>query len=492
MDDHEVVAAIAADDPAGIAMAYDRYAAALYDYCHWMLRQPTDAAEALQHTYVIAATTIRDLPEAPELRPWLYSIARRECLCHLRTSVAAGDGESRATEQRDETAQQDAADLQPIDATLMFRAPSQPIDATLMFRAPNQPADSPSQPIDATLIFRAVDAADGLTDVNRDLEQAEPRKLICAALADLKPREREVLELNLRHGLDDADLATALGVSLSQALVLASRARSRMEKALGALLAARIARDTCPALREVLSDWDGRLTKETSDLVGVHIEQCEGCAGQHQGTLRPAALSSLLPLASLPAGHREQVMRLCSAADASSVAYRRRADRSPESVSRKRIWPTIRMQRWASIRGNPGMASATVVVVAWVVTAVSVSVLAFVGPRSAGVLTAGPIVQHPPTSPAASVTATASPVVPSPSASPKPSPRVSRARTATPSPVESSPTFVEPSRSPKPSPSPSRSPKPSNSPSPAKSPSPTTSPSPSSSGSASPSPSGTS
>ena len=53
--DREVVAAITAGDPAGIAMAYDRYAAALYGYCHWMLRDSADAAASLQDTFVIAA-----------------------------------------------------------------------------------------------------------------------------------------------------------------------------------------------------------------------------------------------------------------------------------------------------------------------------------------------------------------------------------------------------------------------------------------------------
>ena len=50
MDDREVVAAIAAiaaDDTAGIAAAYDAYAAALYGYCHWLLRDPAHAAGAL-------------------------------------------------------------------------------------------------------------------------------------------------------------------------------------------------------------------------------------------------------------------------------------------------------------------------------------------------------------------------------------------------------------------------------------------------------------
>jgi DNA-directed RNA polymerase specialized sigma24 family protein len=70
MDDREMVAAIRSENPAGLAAAYDKYAAALYDYCHWRLRQPADAAEAVRDTFVIAAAP-EDLPEASGLRPWL-------------------------------------------------------------------------------------------------------------------------------------------------------------------------------------------------------------------------------------------------------------------------------------------------------------------------------------------------------------------------------------------------------------------------------------
>ena len=77
--DREVVAAITAGDPAGIAMAYDRYAAALYGYCHWMLHDSADAAGALKDTFVIAAATLSDLSEPSKLRPWLFALARNEC-----------------------------------------------------------------------------------------------------------------------------------------------------------------------------------------------------------------------------------------------------------------------------------------------------------------------------------------------------------------------------------------------------------------------------
>jgi DNA-directed RNA polymerase specialized sigma24 family protein len=41
-----------------MVLMYDKYAAALYGYCHWMLHDSADAAGALQNTFVIAATAL--------------------------------------------------------------------------------------------------------------------------------------------------------------------------------------------------------------------------------------------------------------------------------------------------------------------------------------------------------------------------------------------------------------------------------------------------
>ena len=54
MQDGEIVAAIVAGDPAGLAAAYDSHAHALYAYCRTLLTEPTDAADAVQDTYLIA------------------------------------------------------------------------------------------------------------------------------------------------------------------------------------------------------------------------------------------------------------------------------------------------------------------------------------------------------------------------------------------------------------------------------------------------------
>jgi hypothetical protein len=228
-----------------------------------------------------------------------------------------------------------------------------------------------------------IDATDGLADVPGYLGQAELHALIRSILADLKPREREVIELSFRHDLYDNDLAIVLGVSRSRAHALASRARGRLEKSFGALRTALAGREACPVVGELLADWDGQLTEQTRDLVVWHIEQCQTCANHGRGALRPTALSGLLPLAPLPPELREQVLSCCSSTDKDVVAYRRRVVRRAESTWLAIFSQAIRLVSWDSIRVNPGAVIATTAVAVWVVAAVSVTLLAFAGSHAA-------------------------------------------------------------------------------------------------------------
>ena len=427
MDDREVVAAIAARDPAGIAVAYDRYAPHLYGYCHWMLRQPADAAEAVKNTFVITSATLGDFPEVLKLRPWLYAVARNECLRRLRQKAPGG---------RDEV---DAAGQSAIEAA----------------------------------------------DVSDDPGQTELRTLIRGILVELKPREREVIELCLSHHLNDADLAATLGMSWSRAHALATRAQGRLEKALDTLLITRTGREACPALDKLLTGGEGQLTEQMRKLVGGHIEQCEICGDRKRAALRPAALAGLLSqAAALPPGLRAQVLELCSSTTRDAVAYRRRLARRAESMWPARFSQAMWLIRPGSIRIRPRAATANVALVVWVVAvwAAGLTLLIFAGHHPSPPLAPRAAVRSLPSS-TSSPAATTAPT-PSASAAAKPSPSVRPSPTYIPPPVLPS---VSPTVRPKPSKSPS--PKPSKSPSPSPSKSPSPSPSPSSSRSRSPSPS---
>ena len=164
--DREVVAAITAGDPAGIAMAYDKHAAALYSYCHWMLHDSADAAESLQDTFVLAAATLSELPEPSKLRPWLFALARNECRRRIRPRSVTRDEADAANQRADEVGSStDAAD-RLTDATMPFRVVSELADTTMQFRAISDAADRladatmpfrmVSGPADATMSFRVV------------------------------------------------------------------------------------------------------------------------------------------------------------------------------------------------------------------------------------------------------------------------------------------------------------------------------------------------
>jgi Sigma-70 region 2 len=79
MQDSDVVAAIVAGDPDGLAEAYRRYAAPLYAQCRLMLAEP-DAAQAVQDTFVIAVARLDDLRDPDRLGPWLHAVAHNECV----------------------------------------------------------------------------------------------------------------------------------------------------------------------------------------------------------------------------------------------------------------------------------------------------------------------------------------------------------------------------------------------------------------------------
>src|ERR1700733_7038908 len=85
MRDGEVVASIVAGDPEGLAVAYDRYSEPLFGYCQSLLRQPEDAADVVQDTFVIAASKLGRLRDPERLRAWLFAVARNECLHRFKS-----------------------------------------------------------------------------------------------------------------------------------------------------------------------------------------------------------------------------------------------------------------------------------------------------------------------------------------------------------------------------------------------------------------------
>ena len=234
MGDSELVTSIVAGDPEGLAAAYDRYAADLYGYCRTLLREPDDAADAVQDTFVIAASKLAGLRDPGRLRAWLFAVARNECLRRLRS-----------------------------------RRPAAPLQ-------------------DAT------ELADDSADVSAGAERAETVALVRAAIGGLNDSERDAVT-QLSHGLEVAEVAAVLGVSRNHAYALFSRARQQLEASVAVLLVGRAGRGDCAVLDGLLGDWDGRLTARLRRRVGRHIDQCRVCSARRRQELTPALLYGIAP-----------------------------------------------------------------------------------------------------------------------------------------------------------------------------------------------------
>lgn len=332
MRDSEVVASIVAGDPDGLAAAYDRYADPLYKYSRSMLSDPADAADAVRDTFVIAASRLAGLRDPELLRAWLYAVARNECLRTLRSIKPASSLEA------------------------------------------------------------APDVADTVVDLGEGTERTELRALLVAAAAGLNPGEREVLELQLRQGLEPAEVAAVLGVSRNHAHSLLSRTREQLEACLAVLLVGRAGRGECGELSGMLAGWDGRLTVLLRKRAGRHIERCATCTARRAFELRPAMLLHLSAGAAMaaaaaesfrlapgaPAGLKAHTIALATGQDTGAVAQRAAAANRAGPLGREGFpaslsHPGATARPRSSRRGQAAVAAAVVAAVAVAAVAVALS-----------------------------------------------------------------------------------------------------------------------
>jgi RNA polymerase sigma factor (sigma-70 family) len=239
VSDAELACAAAAGDRAALGEIYDRYADRLHDFCIGMVRDREAAADCVQEVFCTAAVQLTKLRDPDKLRPWLYAIARNEALRHIRRRR-----------------REDVSDELP--------------------EAPSSEAGPDTLAARNELAGLIAEAAGGLSD-----------------------RDRSVLELSYRHGLDGPELAEALGVSSSNATKLVSRLRDTIERSLGALLVARGAQRNpggCAELTEILTNWDGHFSVLMRKRIARHTDSCSRCDHNRRELVNPKALLGVVPV----------------------------------------------------------------------------------------------------------------------------------------------------------------------------------------------------
>lgn len=248
MDDEALVRAAVQGDRTAFASIYDRYADRVHAFATSVLRDPDEAADVTQDTFLVAARRLDQLRDPTRLRPWLFAIARHESFRRSKKRgrhVLTDELEDHASTER-------------------------------------STEDAVSSREAATIVQ---EAAAGLTE-----------------------RDRAVLDLSLRHGLEGEELGAAMGISPGHASVLAGRVKERVERSLGALLVARLGRDDCTQLQDVLADWDGSFSPLVRKRVARHVERCTTCSATKRRVASPAALLASAPIVAAPTSLRARVL----------------------------------------------------------------------------------------------------------------------------------------------------------------------------------------
>jgi RNA polymerase sigma factor (sigma-70 family) len=261
--DADLVASARAGDRDAFAAIYDRYADRLHDFTYSVLRDRHEAADATHDTFLIAVQRLGQLREPSKLRAWLYAIARHEALRRARAR-----GRERVT---------DAGDLE---------------------------AESDEPTPEATV------------------GRAETVATVWEAAAGLSARDRALLDLHVRQGLQGQALGDAIGVTAHHADVLMSRLRAQVERSIGALLVARQGRRDCPELEAVLADWDGTFSPRWRKRVARHVDGCDRCSRTRATFLQPMAALAAVGVVPAPLALRDRTLGDLGLAGARQAADR--------------------------------------------------------------------------------------------------------------------------------------------------------------------------
>ncbi len=261
MRDGPIAAAIAQGDLGAVGAAFDRHGQELYDYCQSQLGDVADAADVVEATFITAAAKASLLRNPARLRAWLFAIARRGCRQRLRAGAKPA--------YLDEISDRDWDRL-------------------------------------------------GGTAWRSDLLSAA-----WEALAEMSPRDSEVAELSIRHGLDTAELADVLGVPRDQAHTLAQSSGARFEAWWDLLLADCRGRSWyCETAAGYLSSLNGDLTRVSPRWMKEHTPRCAVCTKRERLNPGSAVVLGLLPAATLAADERKRLLWLLSKQSADVEAYR--------------------------------------------------------------------------------------------------------------------------------------------------------------------------
>ncbi|GBD24493.1 RNA polymerase sigma factor YlaC [bacterium HR29] len=259
--DGDAVLRARAGDMTAFAELYEAYFPSIYDFLVRLLRDPDEAADVTQDTFLKAMRSLASLREPGQFRAWLFAIARNAALNRL------------ASRRR---------------------------------FVPLEPSD------DESPVFTVVDES-RFADPAEAAAAKEAAAIIDEAARTLDPRQLSLLDLHVRQGLGPAEIAEVLGVSRNNAAVMLHRLREAVRRAIEAAYLAK--RPACPRLAAALADVTLPLAPAVQRIIEKHAERCPEC-DERRKKLAPLLVFSALAPVQPPPGLAERLLaRLRAAAE---------------------------------------------------------------------------------------------------------------------------------------------------------------------------------
>lgn len=258
LSDPGLVERAQAGDQTAFAALARRYFAPLYDFVLRLTRDHDETEALVGSAFEEAMYDIGGLPEGVSFRSWLFTIARNATLEQLQRSPAIAGAA---------VAESEFGSIEP---------------------------DRLRAGIDE-------EEAEGLAP------------LVVAATAALDPRQLSLLDLQLRHGLDSAELADVAGISLANSEVMLGRLYSTAEDSVRASILAETACDSCRDLARCLAAVPAigpglHIPDEVRRAVDSHIATCATCQAICDRAVPPLLVFAAFGAVPAPAGSAARVI----------------------------------------------------------------------------------------------------------------------------------------------------------------------------------------
>lgn len=251
-DDPELVLAAQAGDQAAFTTLFRRWFDPCVDVARRIVRDEETAAEVAQETFLVAWRQLDTLRDPSAFGGWVLRTTRNKALNRLER------------ERRSVAVDQD---------------------------------DDP--------VLSGLEAVD---DVAGDVASAEQQQLVWAASAALGEREASVLDLHLRHGLDAAEIATALDITTNNAHQVLFRMKGKLAGAIRAWVLFKGGDPSCPDLARALRAAGATsFSAATVKVIDRHVADCEDCTRRQAAILAPEAMFAAVPLLPVAGLLRERV-----------------------------------------------------------------------------------------------------------------------------------------------------------------------------------------